>query len=244
MGHIELTVVVPVFNEEDNVVPLFEEICTALDGRLPFEVIFVDDASTDGTAQVLKKLAERQASPPLRIIGHRQNAGQSRALLTGVQHATGDWIATMDGDGQNDPGDIPAMLAVREESGTSDRLMVVGWRQKRHDPWLRRLSSRVANSVRKRLLNDGTPDTGCGLKLFPRGLYLELPAFDHMHRFLPALARRARAEIRVVPVHHRERRSGTSKYGLFDRLWVGIVDLFGVIWLSRRGCVVDEEIRS
>lgn len=246
MGQVELSVVIPVFNEEDNVIPLFDEIRSALEGQLSHEVIFVDDASTDQTGRVLQQLAARQAeaSPAVRVIGHRQNAGQSRALLTGVRHAGGNWIATLDGDGQNDPRDILKMLALRDESPDPDRLMVVGWRQKRHDPWLRRLSSRVANSVRKRLLNDGTPDTGCGLKLFPRRLYLELPAFDHMHRFLPALARRAGADVQVVPVHHRERRSGISKYGLFDRLWVGIVDMFGVIWLARRGIVVDEEVRS
>jgi dolichol-phosphate mannosyltransferase len=172
--------------------------------------------------------------PRLRVLRHGRSCGQSAALRSGIRAARGKWIATLDGDGQNDPADLPALLRAGREQGLGERWLIAGWRAKRQDSWLRKLSSKVANGVRRRLLRDATPDTGCGLKLFPRALFLELPYFDHMHRFLPALVLRAGGRVESVPVNHRPRHQGTSKYGVHNRLWVGIVDLFGVMWLQRR----------
>ncbi len=229
-----ISVVIPVCNEEDNVVPLAREIEAALRGRRPFEILFVDDGSTDGTAEAAR--SARREIPELRLLRHSRRSGQSAAVASGVQRARGEWIATLDGDGQNDPADFPAMLdalAVARESDPDVRL-VMGNRVTRRDTWLRRLSSRVANGVRGWLLDDGTPDTGCGIKLMHRDTFLELPFFDHMHRFLPALYQRQGARVISVPVNHRPRTRGTSKYGLHNRLWVGIVDLYGVMWLKSR----------
>lgn len=235
-----LSVVVPVCDEEPNVEPLALEVAAALRGRVPFELILVDDGSTDRTAAVA--LAARGAVPELRLLRHSRRSGQSRALVTGVRAARHDWVATLDGDGQNDPADLPALLeAARSRAGVR---LVMGNRVTRRDTWLRRLQSRVANGVRGWLLGDGTPDTGCGIKLLWRPTFLELPVFDHMHRFLPALYQRHGETVVSVPVAHRPRTRGTSKYGLFDRLWVGIVDIFGVRWLRKRfraGLAVREE---
>jgi dolichol-phosphate mannosyltransferase len=222
----EVSVVVPVCNEVENVGPLAREIAAALEGRI-FEAIFVDDGSTDGTADALRAL--QGEIPGLRLLRHSFRAGQSAAVCTGVRHARAAWIATLDGDGQNDPADIPALLAERERAE-----LVMGNRVERRDTWLRYAQSRVANGVRGRLLGDGTPDTGCGIKVMHRETFMDLPRFDHMHRFLPALFLRAGKRVVSVPVKHRPRERGTSKYGLFDRLWVGIVDIFGVMWLRRR----------
>jgi dolichol-phosphate mannosyltransferase len=233
----EISVVVPVCNEVDNVGPLATEIARALAGR-EFEILFVDDGSTDATAA--SALASRDAGiPQLRLLRHSFRSGQSAAVWTGVRHARAAWIATLDGDGQNDPADIPRLV-----QGRGDALLVMGNRTSRRDTWIRRLQSRIANGVRGALLGDGTPDTGCGIKLMHRDTFLELPRFDHMHRFLPALFQRAGARVVSVPVNHRPRQRGESKYGLFDRLWVGIVDIFGVMWLKRRfkpGLDVREE---
>ena len=228
-----LSVVVPVRDEADNIVPLVEEIHAALDGIADFEVIYVDDASGDGTDQRLAQAAERYAR--LRVLHLRRWCGQSTALAVGVRAARHPWIATLDGDGQNDPADIPKLLE-RVAAGRRPPALalVIGWRTQRHDSRLRKMSSRVANAVRGRLLADRTPDTGCGLKVFPREAFLRLPFFDHLHRFLPALFVREGAQVLSVPVRHRPRRSGRSKYGVRNRLWVGIVDLFGVMWLGRR----------
>jgi dolichol-phosphate mannosyltransferase len=225
---VQLSIVVPVRNEQDNILPLLVEIHAALEGRAEFEVVYVDDGSTDATAQRLREALARH--PRLRVLAHARSCGQSTALLTGVREARGEWIATLDGDGQNDPADIPKLLAARND-GLS---LIAGYRKSRRDTWLKRFSSRVANGVRSRLLGDATPDTGCGLKLFRRLTYLELPYFDHMHRFLPALVQRNGGATISVEVNHRPRERGVSNYGLFDRLWVGIVDLFGVMWLKRR----------
>ena len=240
---MQLSVVVPVRNEADNVAPLVEEIRDALEGRCDYEVVYVDDGSTDDTLERLIGLQRGFAR--LRVLRHARCCGQSTAIRTGVRAARGRWIATLDGDGQNDPADIPRLLAERDARGGEEaRLMVAGWRRRRHDGWLRRVSSRVANAVRARLLGDGTPDTGCGLKLFPRELFLELPYFDHMHRFLPALVRRAGGEVVSVEVNHRPRTRGRSKYGVHNRLWVGLVDLAGVLWLMRRSRLPEvEEVR-
>jgi dolichol-phosphate mannosyltransferase len=231
---VQLSVVIPVCNEAENVAPLAREIHAALNGLINFEVIFVDDGSTDVTAsEVLKVRAE--SVPQIRLLKHSKRSGQSTGVRTGVRAARGAWIATLDGDGQNDPADIPNLLAALKTQNPDGQLkLVMGNRTTRKDTWLRRLSSRVANGVRGSMLSDGTPDTGCGIKLFERELFLELPHFNHMHRFLPALVQRAGRRVISVPVAHRPRLSGTSKYGLNNRLWVGIVDLFGVMWLIKR----------
>jgi dolichol-phosphate mannosyltransferase len=228
-----LSVVVPVKNEQDNVEPLVREIVVALSGTAEFEIIYVNDGSTDQTQTVLDGL--KTELPMLRAIRHRASCGQSQAVTTGVRAARYEWIATLDGDGQNDPADIPALLAKLSEPEQPDNLeLLAGWRTRRNDTFLRRLSSKVANGVRSRMLKDSTPDTGCGLKVFARETFLRLPNFDHIHRFLPALVIRGGGAVVSVPVNHRSRERGTSKYGLHNRLWVGIVDLFGVAWLQRR----------
>ena len=227
----QLSVVVPVHNERDNIVPLIEEIVAALRGRLALEIVYVDDASRDDSAAVLREARTR--FPELRVLRHLSQCGQSTAVRNGVKAARGAWIATLDGDGQNDPADIPKLLAARD-AGEAAVKCYAGWRVDRRDDALKRVSSRVANAVRSRILRDATPDTGCGLKLFEREAFLELPYFDHMHRFLPALFQRAGWQVRSLPVNHRPRTRGVSKYGMWNRLWVGIVDLRGVGWLIRR----------
>lgn len=227
--------VVPVRNEAPNIRPLIEEITLALP-HVAHEIVYVDDGSTDGT------LAELQAMqvevPTLTVRRHRASCGQSAAVVTGVKAASGIWIATLDGDGQNDPADIPALLAqaqADDEAGNgASPVLFAGHRTTRRDTRIKRISSRVANRVRATLLGDATPDAGCGLKLFRRAVFLELPHFDHMHRFLPALFMRAGGRVQSVPVNHRPRLRGQSNYGTLDRLAVGIVDLAGVAWLQRR----------
>jgi len=228
---VQLSIVVPVRNEADNILPLLAEIHAALEGLGEFEVVYVDDGSTDATPQRLTEAMKRY--PRLRVLAHRVSCGQSTALMTGMRAARSEWIVTLDGDGQNDPADIPKLLAARDGAAANLQL-VVGYRKNRRDTSLKRLSSRIANGVRSRLLGDATPDTGCGLKVVARAVYLELPFFDHMHRFLPALVQRGGGATISVEVNHRPRTRGTSNYGLFDRLWVGIVDLVGVMWLRRR----------
>jgi len=229
---MDLTVVVPVLNEAENIPGLVGEIRAALDGRLGYEIVYVDDGSTDESVAVLRRLASEM--PMLRLVRHAARAGQSAAIRTGVKAARGAWIATLDGDGQNDPADIPLLWAAREGAGADTLLLIAGHRTKRQDSWSKRWASRIANKVRAALLEDQTPDTGCGLKLFPRALFLELPYFDHMHRFLGALVIRAGGRVRSVTVNHRPRLRGASKYGVLDRLWVGITELAGVMWLKRR----------
>jgi dolichol-phosphate mannosyltransferase len=228
-----LSVVVPVRNEAENIESLVREIAAALVGLADFEIVYVDDGSDDGTVAELTRV--RAAIPQLRCVRHARSCGQSTAIVTGVLRARFAWIATLDGDGQNDPADIPLLLERLRAARPDENLqMLAGWRAKRQDSWLRRLSSRVANGVRSRVLRDNTPDTGCGLKVFARDTFLRLPYFDHMHRFLPALVQRHGGRVESVVVNHRPRARGTSKYGLHDRLWVGIVDLAGVGWLMRR----------
>lgn len=236
----DLSVVVPVFNEEASVESLTAEIVAALEGSLRYEILYVDDGSTDQTPQRLLPL--KQDYPRLRVLRLAEHCGQSTAIWVGVKEARAPWVATLDGDGQDDPQDIHRLLARRDAMAEAQPGLLVGWRQQRRDTWVRRISSRIANSVRSRVLQDHTADAGCGLKLVRRDLFLELPYFDHMHRFLPALVRRADAPVVSVPVKHRSRRAGRSKYGVLDRLWVGIIDLFGVAWLRRRARVphVDE----
>jgi dolichol-phosphate mannosyltransferase len=229
---MNLSVVIPVRNEAPNIAPLVAEIRAALDGRLDYEIIYVDDGSSDDTAAVIRGLA--RDFPRLKLVRHARSCGQSTAVRTGVKAARAPWIATLDGDGQNDPADIPRLWEIARTAPPTPPLLVAGYRQKRRDSAIKRVSSRLANAVRARLLGDGTPDTGCGLKLFQRELFLELPFFDHIHRFLPALVQREGGRTVSVVVNHRSRARGTSNYGTFDRLWVGITDLLGVMWLKRR----------
>lgn len=230
----ELSVVVPVKNEAENILPLLDEIHMALQGKVEFEVVYVDDGSDDHTPAVLEQA--KVIHPRLRVVRHKAGCGQSQAVATGVRYATGTLIGTLDGDGQNDPADFPSMLA-HWRSRPDDirpKLMVTGWRANRRDDGIRRLSSKLANTIRSKLLKDRTPDSGSGIKLLPRALFLDLPRFDHMHRFMAALVIRSGGSVEVVKVNHRPRERGVSKYGVWNRLWVGIVDLFGVMWLMRR----------
>jgi glycosyltransferase involved in cell wall biosynthesis len=229
---IDLSIVIPARNEDENVAPLVGEIRAALDGQFAYEIIYVDDGSDDATAGEVVRLAAGRSD--LRLVRHARSCGQSAATRTGVAAARARWIATLDADGQNDPADIPKLWQLAREASATPPLLIAGQRRRRQDSWSKRAASRIANAVRRRLLGDDTPDTGCGLKLFPRTLFLDLPAFDHMHRFLPALVLRAGGRVRPVQVNHRPRHRGVSKYGIFDRLGVGIVDLFGVLWLQRR----------
>ncbi len=239
-GIAALSVVIPLHNEEANLSRLVDELESARLTLPPSEVIFVDDGSEDGTPHELRRLAETR--PWLHYLRHRRNCGQSAALRTGVRAARYPWIVTLDGDGQNDPADIAKLIAALLQHPAPARVqLVAGQRSRREDPWSRKLSSRVANAVRGWLLRDGVADTGCGLKLIRRDVFLELPYFDHMHRFLPALVRRQGGEILLVPVSHRPRLAGRSHYGIGNRLWVGIVDLMGVLWLIRRYCQADIE---
>jgi dolichol-phosphate mannosyltransferase len=236
-----LSVVVPVRNEGPNILPLIGEIRAALAGR-DYEILYVDDGSVDETPARLREAALMGA--PLRWLRHRRSCGQSAAIITGVRHAAGRWIATLDGDGQNDPADIPVLLrqVLASEADATGPVLVAGHRVRRQDRAIKRLSSRLANAVRARLLRDGTPDTGCGLKVFRRDAFLALPHFDHMHRFLPALFLRAGGRVVSAPVNHRPRQQGRSNYGTLGRLGVGIVDLVGVLWLQRRwSCPEIEE---
>jgi dolichol-phosphate mannosyltransferase len=226
-----LSVVVPVFNERDNVTPLINEITTALRGLTSFEIVYVDDCSRDDTLDVLKRL--KTDVPELRVIKHISQSGQSTAVRTGVKQARGAWIATLDGDGQNDPADIPKLLAEREKSATEVKLFA-GWRVNRKDTGSKRWASKFANAIRSRMLKDSTPDTGCGIKLFEREAFLDLPYFNHMHRYLPALMQRAGWKTISVPVNHRHRASGVSKYNNLHRALVGLRDLRGVAWLIAR----------
>jgi dolichol-phosphate mannosyltransferase len=189
-------------------------------------------------------MAVRASVPQVRLLRHSFRSGQSAAVTTGIRFARAEWVGTLDGDGQNDPADLPKLLAARLAAHNAGVALFQGHRVTRKDTRFRRLQSRIANGVRSRMLGDGTPDTGCGARLLHRATYLELPKFDHMHRFLPALFQLAGARVVSVPVHHRRRARGISKYGMFDRLWVGIVDIFGVMWLRRRykpGLTVREE---
>ena len=229
----DVSVVIPVCNEEENVLPLAREIHAALHGKYLFEQIFVDDGSTDKTAQTVLA-ARAQGMPEIRLLSHVQRSGQSAAVATGVRHARGRWIATLDGDGQNDPADFPRLLEALTHPASAKLKLVMGNRTTRRDTWLRRVSPRVANGVRSSILKDGTPDTGCGIKVFDRDVFMHMPRFKNMHRFMPALFQREGFEVVSLPVNHRERMRGQSKYGLHNRLWVGIVDLFGVSWLIRR----------
>lgn len=223
-----LSILIPAKDEAGNLPGLLDEIERALAG-IDHEVIVVDDASTDGTWDLLERRAAR--SPRLRPMRHALSAGQSTSVWQAARAARGVWLGTLDGDGQNDPADLPRLF---ERARRGDVALVAGHRINRRDDWIKRVSSRVANRVRSALLNDATPDTGCGLKVVRRDAFVSLPYFDHMHRFLPALIRAQGGRCVSVPVNHRPRGAGESHYGLNNRLWVGLVDMVGVMWLRRR----------
>jgi dolichol-phosphate mannosyltransferase len=228
---VAVSIVVPVRNEAENISPLVAEITAALDGRWNYEIIYVNDGSTDATAERLAAVKKRRRN--LREIRHAISAGQSAAVRSGVRAARGAIVATLDGDGQNDPVFLPDLIAAIERGGERVGL-VAGQRVGRKDTAFKKIQSRIANRVRSAILHDGTRDTGCGLKAFRREVFLIMPYFDGLHRFLPALMRREGYEIAYVDVIDRPRRSGVSNYGFFDRLWIGIMDLAGVWWLIRR----------
>jgi dolichol-phosphate mannosyltransferase len=238
-----VSIVVPVRNEADNVAPLADEIAAALDGRWVYEIVYVDDGSSDATAERLAAMMARRRN--VRQIRHEKSSGQSAAVRTGVRAARGKIVATLDGDGQNNPAFLPDLITAIENGG--DRIgLAAGQRVGRKDTGFKKFQSRIANNVRSRVLSDGTRDTGCGLKAFRREVFLSLPYFDGLHRFLPALVRREGYDIAYVDVTDRPRRSGVSNYGFFDRLWIGIMDLAGVWWLIRRKKstpVVSEVVR-
>lgn len=230
----DLTVLVPVYNEAGNLAPLTAEIRAALDPMQAYEILFVDDGSDDGSAEELRALKDQDQS--IRVIRHGRRAGKSAALWTGCKAARGAWIQTLDGDGQNDPADMAKLWSQLLRQGVPGRLgIVAGQRTSRNDGRFKWLQSRIANGVRKTLLNDGTRDTGCGFKLIRAQAFADVPFFDGMHRFLPALVRRAGWEVTTFPVADRPRTEGQSKYGFLGRLGAGVVDLMGVIWLMRRG---------
>jgi dolichol-phosphate mannosyltransferase len=226
-----VSIVVPVRNEAGNIAPLITEIAARLDNGVSFEIIYVNDGSSDRTESELTLLMASR--PWLRQIKHQSSCGQSAAVRTGVRHARAPVIVTLDGDGQNDPAFIPALLKVLSE-GAPRIGLVAGQRVGRQATAFKKLQSRIANSVRNAIVRDGTRDTGCGLKAFRRDLFLTLPYFDGLHRFLPALVRREGYDIGYVDVIDRPRHAGRSNYGMWDRLWVGILDLLGVWWLIRR----------
>ncbi|UPK31541.1 glycosyltransferase family 2 protein [Bradyrhizobium sp. 186] len=226
-----VSIVVPVRNEADNIAPLIEEISAALDGRWVYEIIYVNDGSTDATGERLAAIMKQRDN--LRQLRHARSTGQSAAVRSGVRAARGEIVATLDGDGQNNPAFLPDLITAVEK-GVGRVGLAAGQRVGRKDTGFKKFQSRIANGVRGSILNDGTRDTGCGLKAFPREAFLTMPYFDGLHRFLPALVRREGYEIAYVDVIDRPRRSGVSNYGFFDRLWIGIMDLAGVWWLIRR----------
>ncbi|HEV7410480.1 MAG TPA: glycosyltransferase family 2 protein [Bradyrhizobium sp.] len=228
---VDVSIVVPVRNEAGNVAPLIAEIAAALDGRWRYEIIYVNDGSTDSTPAHLAEIMKQRAN--LRRIDHAISSGQSAAVRTGVRAARGAIVATLDGDGQNNPAFLPDLIAAIQEGGGRIGL-AAGQRIGRKDTGFKKIQSRVANGVRNAILRDGTRDTGCGLKAFRRDVFLVMPYFDGLHRFLPALVRREGYDIAYVDVIDRPRHSGVSNYGFFDRLWIGIMDLVGVWWLIRR----------
>ena len=239
VGLVALAVVIPVHNEVANIAALINEVVRVLRGKIDFEIIVADDASNDGTIEALTRI--RANVPELRVLRHSHQSGQSAGVLTGARASRATWVVTMDGDGQNDPTDILKLVSRRDKEDSSRPLLVAGRRAIRQDKLRKRVQSRIANAVRSRLLGDQTPDTGCGLKLFPRAAFLTLPHFDHFHRFLPALFIWAGGHVVSEDVSHRPRAGGRSHYGMWGRLGVGIVDLFGVMWLQRRHVVVDAE---
>ena len=234
-----ISIVIPAKNEAGNIRPLIGEIRAAMDGRFDYELIYVDDGSTDDTFSILKALQE-EGFDRLGLIRHQQSVGQSLAIISGAWKTLGEWLVVLDADGQNDPADIPGMLeAVLAAHAKDNRVWgVIGHRVNRRDDWIKRVSSKVANGFRDFMLKDGIPDTGCGLKAVLRERYLHLPSFNHMHRYIPTLIQAQGGIMLVHPVNHRPRLAGTSNYGVWNRLWVGLADVLGVWWLKRRSKIV------
>ena len=230
-----VSVLIPAKNEAGNIGKLVSEVVTALRPECAFEIVLVDDGSDDGTGdEFVQSCTDLGATGQL--VRHQASVGQSTALCSAALQARGRYLITIDGDGQNDPADMPGLLrSARETESQSAHFCIAGYRKNRQDTEWKKFQSRIANAVRQKLLSDQVPDTGCGLKLIPRETWLRLPYFDHMHRYLPALVLRLGGLIRVVPVNHRARHVGVSKYNAWNRLWVGLVDMAGVMWLSRRG---------
>lgn len=230
---MHFSIVVPVHNEAGNIEPQLAEIEAALGDQFDYEVIYADDASTDATAAELA--AARKRFPRLRVVTHKARGGKSRAIINAVKRAKAPWIITFDGDRQNDPSDIPRLWqAVLADGKPEDGLVLCGRRTKRTVGPAKRVASRIANGLRRAILKDDTPDTACGVKMFPRDAFLELPRFDNMHRFFPVLFRKQGLNVRSVPVNDRPRAEGESKYGILDRGWQSFWDLLGVIWLQSR----------
>lgn len=227
-----LTIALTAYDEEETLAPVIEELLEVLGDAIDFEVVVVDDGSTDRTAEIGDELAA--AHSRVRCVHHLENRGKSAAVVTAVRAARAPWILTMDADGQNEPRDFARLWEAARADEGSTPLLVCGQRARRADTLVKHLSSRIANGVRRRLLRDATPDTGCGIKLFPRQAFLDLPHFHNMHRFLPALFLRQGGRVRSLLVQDRERQGGVSKFGLGNRLGPGILDLFGVMWLTRR----------
>jgi dolichol-phosphate mannosyltransferase len=229
---MRVSVVIPVHNEADNIPTLLDEVHQALNDFCEYEIVVVDDGSSDSTPNVLEKSSESLST--MRVLRHENCCGQSTALITGVRSAEHPIICTLDGDGQNDPADLPKMITALTSSGSNELAMIAGYRKKRKDSKWRLISSRIANAVRRRMLSDNTPDSGCGIKVFYRETFMSMPQFDHMHRFMPCLVQRTGGTVQSVEVNHRPRIHGRSHYGTLGRLMVGIVDLAGVAWLVRR----------
>tara|TARA_B100000674_G_scaffold91924_1_gene64568 strand:+ start:10521 stop:11252 length:732 start_codon:yes stop_codon:yes gene_type:complete len=230
--HSKISVVIPIYNEEGNIINLIDELIPIVD-KIGGEIIIVDDNSNDASRDlVLKK--KNNVNIEILLLEHAKQYGQSAGLLTGIKAAKNDLIVTLDGDGQNDPKDITSMLKVWENNNENSYLLVIGHRQNRQDNWSRRYASLMAKRFRKFILKDITPDSGCGIKVFSRNLFLSLPYFDHIHRFLPALTRRHGGSVISHIVSHRNRSSGVSKYSNWQRFRVGLIDLYGVSWLIKR----------
>ncbi|MBP1627277.1 MAG: glycosyl transferase family 2 [Holophagaceae bacterium] len=234
-----LSIIIPAKNEVDNIRPLVDEIRAAVDGVFDYELVYVDDGSTDATWQTLLDLRQ-EGFDRLKLLRHQKSSGQSLAVLTGARAARGTWMVVLDADGQNDPADIPSMLRALIAAHEQDPLTVgiIGHRVNRRDDWVKRMSSKIANGFRDCLLHDGVPDVGCGLKALRLDWYLRLPGFNHMHRYIPALVQAQGGRMIVHPVNHRPRVAGVSNYGVWNRLWVGLVDVLGVWWLKRRSKAV------
>lgn len=231
---LSVSVVIPVKDEEQNIALLAQELKAVFCDKAEYEVLIIDDGSSDGTREVLYTL--KKGSSNIRILIHERTLGQSYAVLNGVRHAKGTWVAIIDGDGQNDPADIPKMLdyCIQEHARDADFAGVIGHRVERQDSQVKRMTSKIANGFRAAVLKDGVPDIGCGFKIVLRERYLRLPSFDHMHRFIPVLIQAQGGRMSSMPVRHRPRVHGKSKYSTWNRLWVGIVDVCGVWWLCRR----------
>ena len=230
--HSKISVVIPIYNEEGNIINLIDELIPIVD-KIGGEIIIVDDNSNDASRDLILK-KKNNVNIEILLLQHAKQYGQSAGLLTGIKAAKNDLIVTLDGDGQNDPKDITSMLKVWEDNNENSYLLVIGHRQNRQDNWSRRYASLMAKRFRKLILKDSTPDSGCGIKVFSRNLFLSLPYFDHIHRFLPALTRRHGGSVISHIVSHRNRSSGVSKYSNWQRFRVGLIDLYGVSWLIKR----------